>query len=34
MVTVSLLWVYLGCRASVRAIGAVQAVLPTADLRN
>jgi hypothetical protein len=28
MVTVSLLWVYIGCRASVRAIGAMQAVLP------
>jgi hypothetical protein len=28
MVTVSLLWIYLGCRASARALGAVQAVLP------
>jgi hypothetical protein len=28
MVTVSLLWIYVGCRASARALGAVQAVLP------
>jgi hypothetical protein len=25
---VSLLWLYIGCRASVRVLGAVQAVLP------
>jgi hypothetical protein len=28
MVTVSLLCVYIGCRASARALGAVQAMLP------
>jgi hypothetical protein len=25
---VSLLWLYVGCRTSVRALGAVQALLP------
>jgi hypothetical protein len=28
MVTISLLWIYVGCRASARALGLVQAALP------